>query len=150
MVTKEILKRVEEIEARALQPPVPQKKKRRTMTRGEILRMEAGPELDRLVAEQIMGWSEGKHFKVGDFGVVKLGEVIDIWSPSSDIAAAWEVVKELYDRELGIEMYGEKKFPWEAEILIPGGRPVSVQAETLPLAICRAALLAVMEVGNAK
>jgi len=120
------------------------------MTREEILRMEAGPEWDRLVAEQIMGWSEGKHFEVGDFGVVKLGEVIDIWSPSTDIAAAMEVVQKLLEKRLRVSMYspwGDRNEPyaipeWTVFVLSNHGLGIEMGGETLPLAICRAALIA--------
>jgi len=125
------------------------------MTHEEILKMEAGPQLDLLIAERVMGWSEGKHFEVGDFGVVKLGEVIDIWSPSTDIAAAWEVTTKLCELGIVPEVYGmwltKKKNEWyivlwySVEDLTAAAR---AKAPSLPLAICRAALLAVMEAGN--
>jgi hypothetical protein len=91
------------------------------MTRDEILKLEANPETDALVAERVMGWEkiEIKYFgsdstprqnELEDWmhkvGLCYLGDYfIDIdrdfwievenWKPSTDIAAAWEVVKEM-------------------------------------------------------
>jgi len=40
------------------------------MTREEILKLEPGPELDRLVAEKVMGWEEGKDFDCSEEGTL--------------------------------------------------------------------------------
>ena len=60
------------------------------MTRDEIMKMQPGWELNALVAEKVMGW-----FLDSDIGYWRnesgLCKRQDKWSPSEDIAAAWEV-----------------------------------------------------------
>lgn len=70
--------------------------------------MKAGRELDALVAEKVMGWMDGDGvgLRVAD------GEVINSmdcrpWSPSTDIAAAWEVVEKMAAR-----MRSDSRFNW--------------------------------------
>lgn len=128
------------------------------MTREEILGMEAGPELDRLVAEQIMGWEEGRNFSMWpEQGVhISVGDGIGFfWRPSTDITAAWEVMTKLCELGMVPEVYGmwltKKKNEWyivlwySVEDLTAAAR---AKASTLPLAICRAALLAMMRASD--
>jgi hypothetical protein len=117
------------------------------MTREEILSMEAGRELDALVAVEVMGWHNDHEVPYYDW-VQESNEVIHIskrWSPSSDIGAAWEVVEKMIANGW-----------WNTDIGFGSGIVVSfddgstthqAKADTAPLAICRAALLAVMEEG---
>jgi len=86
--------------------------------------MEAGRELDALVAEKVMGWEY---------------EARSLFRPSQDIAAAWEVVEKLkmccgYSHGRGdpFAMLECEKFS-----------TLVVCADTVSLAICRAALKAV-------
>jgi len=119
------------------------------MTRGEILKMEAGPELDRLVAEQIMGWREGQDTLKLQGGVGILGEKA-IPRYSTDIAAAMEVIERLLEKRLRVSMYspwGDRNEPhaipeWTVFVLSNHGLGIEMEGETLPLAICRAALIA--------
>jgi hypothetical protein len=120
------------------------------MTRDEILKMEAGPELDALIAEKVMEWTEWPIS--GDYVTLhgKTGHTIDTFNPSSDISAAWEVVEKLQDTptEYFFEIcktpviwrQSGKPTHWHVEL---GGQ--KAYADAAPLAICRAALLAVME-----
>lgn len=128
------------------------------MTRDEILKLEAGDELDALIAEKVMGWHsvEDKwgykawydaedRFQCGihkgdshedseDFHILH-------WHPSSSILWAWEVVEKAnaffleqpqnYDDKTWSASISISSYLWDAE------------ADTAPLAICRAALLAV-------
>ena len=94
------------------------------MTREEILKMEPGPELDRLVAEKVMGWEENREFEMDPHGVVKVGEIIDLWSPSADIAAAWEVVEALKSRGFVVQvtthaMLSQEPDAWACNIWFP-------------------------------
>jgi hypothetical protein len=61
---------------------------------------------------------------------------------STDIAAAWEVVEKLADGiHGGFDLVLDWDGGWEACFEIPGGQKVvSVNCDTAPLAICRAAL----------
>lgn len=139
-----------------------------TLTREEILAMEPGPELDKLIAEHVMGWSIYRYDKdvpkrcyymlvdksfdsVVDDGSWNAGErktEEEAWkdnrSFSTDISAAWEVVTQLKlnNWEFIIASEDDKidvTFYWDAhrmEGAIFGG--------TAPEAICKAALLAVL------
>lgn len=119
------------------------------MTRDEILTMEAGAEMDALVATKVMGWIQASTqssvwltwYPPGEHSKARL-------SPppfSTDIAAAWEVVKRIIGttkrcpqvRWISEAMSHEWHcdMEWGAEAYAP----------TAPLAICRAALIAVME-----
>jgi len=127
------------------------------MTREEILKLEAGPELDRLVAEKVIGWEEGKDFDCSGEGTLihypfRNRVLSKKWSPSTDIAAAWEVVRRVFELKptLGFVLFTDISGHCRAafyDILeyIDQVVPVSEidDAETVPLAICRAALLAV-------
>ena len=143
------------------------------MTRDEILRLPAGPEMDALVAERVMGWHRGEGRTADSWYNASLECVapaedseLDMWdgscancdsawSPSTRISNAWEVVEKLQARgvrlhyssdgwHFGIGYTPPSRFmddppdpeEWEVECCAP----------TAPLAICRAALLAVMGV----
>ena len=142
------------------------------MTRDEILKMEAGEEMDRLVAEKVMGWKIFKHdyIPIGtqdeiwgcDNGVhfikgipYKLDTTTSEgnlyshswknWEPSINILAAWEVVEKMNYLQILHLSSGE----WQVVF----SKTISdifhlAYAETAPLAICRAALLAVMYGGE--
>jgi hypothetical protein len=121
------------------------------MTRDEILALPAGLELNELVAEHVLGWRRRE-------GVVFSNE--SRWQPpdsvgwdwlpdySGDIAAAWQVVEKLtggmvqfrLERTASGRTYA--KFvdcTWPACLV--GG----ASATAAPHAICKAALLAVLE-----
>lgn len=119
------------------------------MTRDDILNMPAGRELDLLIALKVMGW---EHNSLGD-AWIREGEPwvgCDEFQPSVDIAAAWEVVERL--KELGVYLTIctlENDYQCELDRLKTYELACdSVISETAPLAICRAALLAVMETGS--
>ncbi len=107
--------------------------------------LPAGPELDRLIAERVMGWKwdAGQNWYAGSSGVGTSPRT-GFW-PSSNIAHAWEVVKHLskswdisisLDRGAGVQVVlhsgVDQKDPFPGCVDIP-----------VPLAICRAALTAV-------
>jgi len=130
------------------------------MTREEILKLEPGSELDRLVAERVMGWQESSDFAIeketGDLLKIDLSDSIFKglwkWSPSTDIAAAWEVVRKMLDSGWGCEIYSPNN-PYALEnadkwfVVFAKSEQPDFRARALfaPLAICRAALLAVMK-----
>ena len=108
------------------------------------MNMPAGRELDVLVHQKIFRlecdvtsrfWQDGPLFLEDTFY-------------STSIAAAWLVVEKLdaFDFELG-RVRGEDY--WECFIWLEGMEHyggVSCEAPTAPLAICRSALLAVMDI----
>ena len=68
---------------------------------------------------------------------------------STDIAAAWEVVEHLRKppREWGFKIMGDRNFP--ALCTVAGGVPMAhVEGDSVPHAICLAALKAVGVLGN--
>lgn len=110
------------------------------MTRDEILAMPAGRELDSQVAEKVMGLKQSP----------KNAEFFQYWpyafEParpySTDIAAAWEVVGKF--GLFNLTRYGDGT--WGAQDNARFDEPVV--AETAPLAICRASLLALLPEGE--
>lgn len=99
------------------------------MTRDEILNMPAGREMDVLIAD-ILGKSHG------------------IWNFSTDIAAVWEVVQRL-EQDWEVELstgHNFRDYPGQSYgCRIASKCTILVMfclAESAPLAICRAALLA--------
>jgi hypothetical protein len=118
--------------------------------------LEAGRELDTLVAEKVMGWTKWRS------PVVPRGSAepdcwltndrtsptfkIAHWSPSTDIACAWQVVERMRDRGFALELHYEFgcSIQWVADFSNDGWSSTGEQlGDTAPLAICRAALAAV-------
>ena len=101
------------------------------MTRDEILNMPAGREMDALIAEQFTNFKhyDGRWWWQEGF----LDELPDY---STDIGDAWKVVEKFYNHCMLNNVHGV----WEC--YLPNGEGKSKSA---PLAICRAALLAVMK-----
>lgn len=118
--------------------------------------MEAGRELDALVAEKVMGWSsqaDGLYWDAGNHRTrLVLGSIIAkkrdemglenahgfVFAPSTNIADAWEVVEkaDLWS------LYGSiGDGPYRACIQFED-REGLMTADTAPLAICLAALKA--------
>ena len=95
------------------------------MTRDEITNMPAGRELDALVAEKVMGWYPNA-----------------TWSPSTDIASAWQVINILISLRKRPRLMFVAENEWKVYFDIGDAEAYGSIAS---LAICRAALLAVME-----
>ena len=136
------------------------------MTRDEILAMEPGRELDALVAERVMGKPKPTVIPRSD---EKFLETWDDWGGawlarfkgdneigqyyalpfSTNISKAWEVVEKM--QELGCMIELDRYYPGENSglwtCLFCAGSELCGRAEvpTAPEAICKAALLAVME-----
>lgn len=117
------------------------------MTKEEILKMEPGRELDALIAEKVMEiklhWDdeEGQSYKIADS---PFGEVLKAFNPSTDISAAWEVLEQFKTHQVTKSETGfshsEKKYR-----VIVGKNQNVAYADTVPEAICKAALLACLE-----
>jgi hypothetical protein len=135
------------------------------MNRDEIMKLEAGRELDTLVAEKVMGLTADKEHCPYCGAEMWIGALRSRCSScsewrygwyknySDDISAAWEVIEKLEthpDQILfslvrkGAEMHLLK---WCAEFrkCLGSQKYYYAEAKTAPLAICRAALLAVMD-----
>lgn len=136
------------------------------MDKNGIFKLEANPDTDALIAEKVMGLTiSNKNLfdEPGIFVVYNTGNTIICHSPkkyTSNISAAWEVVEKLKSQGWSIDIQ------WDNWNELPDDPPVEYiwhvglnyytndakdfrsavdEAETAPLAICRAALLAVME-----
>jgi len=130
------------------------------MTRDEILKMEAGREMDALIAREVMGWkkivlgSYGYWVEEDGSGAYTTKHQVGDWCPSEDIAAAWQVVEKMrqeYRFELFEYTTPEDGRHYRARFYRPRATmfcsEVSFVASAYypAVAICRAALLAVME-----
>ena len=120
--------------------------------------MEAGRELDALVAERVMGlsvqWDYGRvpfywhpatlahGLEIGPDGLSAVRRPIKPYS--TDISAAWLVVEKLRADGFYPEIHALTDGDWRCEIRA-SGEPIDVweDAPTAPLAICRAALAAI-------
>lgn len=117
--------------------------------------LQAGPELDALVAFQVMGWKFGHGDDVGPVWTGPNGE----WPPmdhapppySTEIQWAWQVVEKLVKEKLYVDV-GNGKNPsgpyWVCRIdeADPEGERIwQAYAKTPALAICLAALKSVGE-----
>ncbi len=113
------------------------------MTTAEILALEAGPELDALVSILVFGVSPDEAYYTLADGVRRV-RLAHLDSYSSSIAAAWAVVEAFDTCEIQ-RWYDGKAFSWTASLTKhkPEMYAEPVRAETMPIAVCRAALLAV-------
>lgn len=137
------------------------------MTRDEILALPAGPDLDRLVAELVLGWTvgeveipherdwrsekEARRFAGGEPTTWMPSHEYEyvsseMFRPSVDIRAAWEVVEQLRQRwyawnpvRLSMTLSG-----WCCRIRVSATRYEVFNSQMAPHAICIAALLAVL------
>jgi hypothetical protein len=116
----------------------------------DIDTLPAGPDLDVLVAEKVMGW---KRSNDENYSLMASSH----WSPSTDIAAAWQVAEKIKSLDWQVEIsfsnklpegdedsyyvglqQGDDNAPWK-----PSYRYIQTWAQAVSLAICRAALKAV-------
>jgi hypothetical protein len=132
------------------------------MTRDKILAIEAGTELDTLIAKKVMGWCKGRRFwlpypaydNLYGTGYTVPGYYdydIPPFRPSTDITAAWEVVESArndfsHPFLMSVETRASCYVVLARWVDETGETTwVNASADSAPLAICRAALLAVME-----
>lgn len=115
------------------------------MTREEIMSMLPGPDMDRLVAEKVMGFTTYEDFPVH---AIYTGSPTPTsfrpWQPSIHIAAAMEVMEKF--EEISVRkyqtIYAGPRYVCRIDV---NGKEVNAVASRPELAICRAALIAVME-----
>jgi hypothetical protein len=127
------------------------------MIKDEILKLPSGRNLDALIAEKVMGWQPsilGNYpwqmvEPKGDIAKVKLCPYY-----STDIAATWDVVEKMFefvqtdgDYSDWLFIGGNSKKDWLVVLneLSWTDERIDVHADTFPLAICRAALLLVLD-----
>lgn len=120
------------------------------MTRDEILNMPAGRYLDSKIAEMVMGLTVDYEFD--EPHIPSLRDKYDEWgylpNYSTDISAAWEVIEKIKDEHLTFDMfYRPHEQKWWVTVFASDHAKDHGIADTAPLAVCRAALLAVMKNG---
>jgi hypothetical protein len=126
------------------------------MTRNEVLAMKPGRELDALVAEKVMGLeyipasSPSAGLIVQDhFFDPKTGDALFGWSPSTNIATAWEVWEHETPENWRMTVHksnGRYLALIVEETKEKGHRTVAqVEAKTAAEAMVKCRLLAVME-----
>lgn len=124
----------------------------------DILNMQAGEEMDKLVAERVMKWKRAhldyvfwqpsaseENLRYCSSTMPQTLRDFALFSPfhpSRDIADAWEVTKKI-DAPVAV-IQSMVKDGWSAEFYYDA-EIIQATADTPSLAICRAALLAVME-----
>ena len=134
-----------------------------TLTREMILTMEAGPEIDfalhdimREVIEDGFGSSWPRftieHGYVREWQIVRPGKVqSESWNPSHEHNCTFGVVEWLNRHGWFARLWQSKGKHWHCDLHKPGNGPINgspsvgAWAESLPLAICRAALLTTLE-----
>jgi hypothetical protein len=131
-------------------------KSEKVYSREEILAMPAGPQIDILVAEKVMGlvpcdnWYLREVTSIGGIYVREndsCGHVNGCYPAqnpakySTNNSAAGQVVEKLHELGYNMELYraGHKNSEWSVSI----GSLTSVETESFSLAVCRAALLLV-------
>lgn len=110
----------------------------------EIDILEAGREMDALMAERVMGWVRyGDHWVTTGHEPNALGCTYRwaamTFAPSTDIAAAWEVVEKLQDHGMAMSLvFGV--YTWECKFGDAGDVFGEARHPDASLAICHAAL----------
>jgi hypothetical protein len=113
------------------------------MTNEEVFAMQPGRAMDLDVEREIFG---------GFVGGVPTGEPVDVPAYSTNDDAALKVSHYLAESrdartEISVDTIGDAQVRYQATLSVAEGTFVSGIEETLPLAICRAALLSKVD-GN--
>lgn len=116
------------------------------MTREEILAMKPDRELDLLVIEKVMGLVKDESYWISPRNnvchLIKGG----VFDPSTDISAAWEVLEEMKTKGIHLCIQPHADFFQVIPYKESGDMfDCVVHSLSAPEAICKAALLAVME-----
>ena len=113
--------------------------------------MKPGPELDRIIAEKVMGWTvcveplicQGCNTDTMLDGNGKVWHRGDVWSPSTNIAHAFEVVEKVRLLDFPCSLQRNIKGEWFVEEYCGEVCSILSRADSAPHAICLAALKAV-------
>jgi hypothetical protein len=115
------------------------------LTREQIMSEPAGEQLDAWVAEYIMGWTyygEDKELWTNRDSWYFYVGIDDCFS--TDIATAWQIIDK-YLPDWWPELICEDGVTWKCLLGWPKSEPSVARADTPMLAICKAALLAVLD-----
>ena len=132
------------------------------MTYEEIMQLEAGEEMYTLIAREVMGFEfidapRGyRPYWKGIHNGILVELEVDAYFPSHEIFDAWHVIEKM--RSDGHEVYISTTYGgWDCTIAHDNGEPEenhrvtmlgTAHEDTVPLAICRAALLAVLHLAG--
>jgi hypothetical protein len=121
------------------------------LTREQVLSMETGRELDALVAEKVMGLQGFRKGTPGYEGweyiyTSNLGDNQPIPHYSSDLSAAWEVIEKFDNMTFrrGREADGHIRHFAYIWLNSDDDKHEMCKASKMPEAVCKAALMAVM------
>ena len=131
------------------------------MKRDEILKMEAGREMDALIAEKVMDWKNihktteyedpDTIHMTGEMNPFIVGNVawvdweVEIFPFSTSLLDAWMVVEKLRSKYLISVRSDFNHYGCAIRLLGLDDLVAVTYGDTAPLAICRAALLAAMK-----
>ncbi|SDJ62085.1 BC1872 family protein [Paenibacillus naphthalenovorans] len=121
-----------------------------TLSREEILAMPSGRELDALVAEKVMGWNVKF---MGDilwgwmYSETERNRWYNVPKFSADISAAWKAVEKM-KRNDWVFVINSISEEWTALFYLDRIHEHEVTCNSAPEAICKAALLAIMNGGD--
>lgn len=131
------------------------------MNRDEIMNMQPGRELDELVLEKVFGRTVTDDFRtVGEFAVASEFAIWEFDNKfpnqqppetcprfSTNIAAAWDVVEKLQERNRRICLANYLDGAWAVSVRDGGGGYIVGENVflTAPKAICMAALLCIIQ-----
>lgn len=116
--------------------------------------LKPGRELDALIAHSVMGWRVIPYVSTSEKGPAIVSSSLDehdmyrkwpgdtFWSPSRDIAVAWEVVEKLKSNGLGIRIHYSYD-QWHVDFEHEDSWDFDKGQDTAPYAISLAALKAV-------
>lgn len=102
--------------------------------------------MDALVAEKVMRWKpKGNGWLDGNSIRTIEPTSFGSFQPSTDIAAAWEVVGKLLDNAgIDVTIYNTLFSEWAVDIANDGNIIATTICKSAPEAICKAALIAIM------
>lgn len=125
-----------------------------------MIELEAGRQIDALIAERVMGWVRVPvKSALTDYMYQRPDSAVhlwpaNVWKFSTGIAEAWEVVEVLRTswHWCCIDIHSNYHYEWRVTLTPsdymnennPHQPTVDARAGTLPLAICRAALKAIV------
>ena len=114
------------------------------MTTQDIDKLEAGRELDALVAQAVFNEEVRQKRAVHDIDNLYISGELPLPQYSTDISAAWQVVEKI-KHTLFIIRQDDAWFIGSSDKLYHDNMNIISEAPTAPLAICRAALKAVSQ-----
>lgn len=118
----------------------------KTLDREQIEAMEATSEMDDLVAREVMGWWPQYHPPAaGNAWFNADGFVCKVFEPSDNLMDAWQVVEKMREHhDFLIRANCQRIFKSEPRYRAGFGDDSVADADTMPLSICRAALLSTL------